>query len=499
MGMGDRSREAFHEVLYKELLAEPGARSYGQRYGRHPLAPIRKEAPRRSAQSAEHSRDDECRGAARCTEAAAEFSRRVTLRAAQIRKAARCSLLESLEVTLPQAFPDPQPAPLADPAPQAPRALQALPHHVLLGASLWLPPSDFTRLAAACSLIPRSHEMCCWNLQIFGLDPDELRRVWSRKELSAQHLLLFALRRHRAQQRARHQGIAAGLQHFLALREGTAFRWTKASRPAPLALPIPVRMVACGGDHSLLVTVDGQLWSCGRNDAGQLGLGHRDADASELQRLHLPRPALQAACGADHSLVLLASGEVWGFGRGSEGQLGSGEEALDPIRVATGASHIACGADHSVYLDCCGRAFSFGENSSGQLGLGHCCRAEGPTEMILPRLAVDVDCGGTHTLILVDDLTVFGCGNNDKGQLGEAGGFVPELLDLGPAEGISCGFSHSLVLSAGSVRVLGGNSLPRPLGLKSRISEISAGGQSLCASSTACYSFAAVDTENQAG
>lgn len=41
-------------------------------------------------------------------------------------------------------------------------------------------------------------------------------------------------------------------------------------------VPRHVTMVACGDTHTLAITADGQLWSFGRNQNGQLGLGTRD-------------------------------------------------------------------------------------------------------------------------------------------------------------------------------------------------------------------------------
>ncbi|CAE8645034.1 unnamed protein product [Polarella glacialis] len=194
--------------------------------------------------------------------------------------------------------------------------------------------------------------------------------------------------------------------------------------------------------QSVLVTRCGAVWAFGRNSDGQLGTGS-DRDASRPVQMLVP-PAVQAACGADHSLVLTEDGAVWSCGRGSEGQLGvvlpaDTDRILRPMcaSVATGVCYVACGADHSVVLDACGRGFGCGENSKGQLGLGHrdSPMRHGFAEMQLPRgfLAIDVDCGGTHTLLVADDGRVIGCGGNDKGQLGlgpRKDRLVPEKVSI---------------------------------------------------------------------
>lgn len=283
-------------------------------------------------------------------------------------------------------------------------------------------------------------------------------------------------------------------------------------------MTVPVAMVACGGDHSLLVTSCGAVWAFGRNSDGQLGTGG-DRDASRPALMVVPA-AYQAACGADHSLVLATDGKVWASGRGAEGQLGTVlpdgiNRTLTPLCVGSlpRIHLVACGADHSVVVDCAGHAFGFGENSKGQLGLGHCINQHHPAEMPLPDgfLAVSADCGGTHTLVLADDSLVFGCGGNDQGQLGlglalDRHVLSPVVLHAGAAcraRSTSCGFSCSVLLTpSASVWVLGGRSpradigeAPAPWRVRGpfdrlRVSDVAAGGgHALCLAGDALFSL----------
>jgi len=339
-------------------------------------------------------------------------------------------------------------------------------------------------------------DLATWALrEVCASDIHELRQLRRRgrgivEVLPALRAFFFACCRVSAHQRARCRSVAGGLQHSAFSQKGTAYSWGAASSgqlgrgspadrfrplPTPVHLPVFVQMVSCGGDHSVVMASCGTVWSFGRNSDGQLGTGS-DRDASRPAKMAVPAAA-QVACGADHSLVLSLDGDIWACGRGSEGQLGrclDGEgRALVPLRsvFSPRAAFIACGADHSLFLDILGRAFAFGENSKGQLGLGHCEMAKQPEQMLLPSgfLAVDADCGGTHTLLLADDSQVYGCGGNEKGQLGlgpKKDRLVPAPVGLHAkgiacrAQRVSCGFSHSLVLKDGSVWVLGGRSEP---------------------------------------
>jgi alpha-tubulin suppressor-like RCC1 family protein len=71
--------------------------------------------------------------------------------------------------------------------------------------------------------------------------------------------------------------------------------------------------VAAGGDHSLVLTWDGRVYSCGCNHFGQLGHGDRhDRPSPELVE------GLEGVCivaaGACHSLAATDWGDVFGWG-----------------------------------------------------------------------------------------------------------------------------------------------------------------------------------------
>ncbi len=74
-----------------------------------------------------------------------------------------------------------------------------------------------------------------------------------------------------------------------------------------------VVMVACGGVHTMAVTAAGHAWTCGNSHYGQLGVGdgtHRlgftQVDARQLGGARI----VMAACGRNHSVVVLAEGRV---------------------------------------------------------------------------------------------------------------------------------------------------------------------------------------------
>jgi alpha-tubulin suppressor-like RCC1 family protein len=88
---------------------------------------------------------------------------------------------------------------------------------------------------------------------------------------------------------------------------------------------IKVVQTSCGLHHTVFVTKNHMLYSCGFNDNGQLG--HSDTKSRNVPCLvsHASLMGNQvqyAVCGYYHSIVLLNNGDVYSFGRNDKGQLG---------------------------------------------------------------------------------------------------------------------------------------------------------------------------------
>ncbi|XP_071760841.1 putative E3 ubiquitin-protein ligase HERC4 [Centroberyx gerrardi] len=155
---------------------------------------------------------------------------------------------------------------------------------------------------------------------------------------------------------------------------------------------IAVTQISAGGAHTLVLTLPGLVYCCGANKAGQLGLNRVD----EKGRFNICMvPALRPlgvsliSCGEAHSAVLTKDGKVFTFGEGSQGQLGHGSTAkeLGP-RLVQGleglASQIACGSCHTLVLGSSGQLWAFGNGVKGQLGTGGSEGSLTPTLVQLP-------------------------------------------------------------------------------------------------------------------
>lgn len=81
--------------------------------------------------------------------------------------------------------------------------------------------------------------------------------------------------------------------------------------------------VASGRNHSLHLTRDGDVFSYGSGQFSAVGHGGSKAQLQPtvLKPLRDKR-IIQIACGENHSLVLTDKADLFAWGRGFEGQLG---------------------------------------------------------------------------------------------------------------------------------------------------------------------------------
>ena len=137
----------------------------------------------------------------------------------------------------------------------------------------------------------------------------------------------------------------------------------------------PVLSVSCGSEHTLIITTDSNLWSCGYNMYGQLCLGNQENQSKPRQTSF--SNISKISTGSHHSLFQNDKGEIFSCGYNYQGQCGLGHfksPQITPSLILNLPSNIVqfiCGSSLSLFLDSEGNIFSVGDNKFGQLGLGH--------------------------------------------------------------------------------------------------------------------------------
>lgn len=171
--------------------------------------------------------------------------------------------------------------------------------------------------------------------------------------------------------------------------------WT----PEPVQLPASANgVVKFTTDQWSLIMIDGngEAWSAGANDMGQLGNGStRYYSPAPTKVVGLPAgkkvvdvytskfDALTA--GVSNTYFILDDGTVWGTGSNSYGQLGYGSTSgfrPTPIQMnlptGTVAKSVQTAGGTTIVLTTSGTVFTVGNNSHGQLGDGTTANSSTP-------------------------------------------------------------------------------------------------------------------------
>jgi len=224
---------------------------------------------------------------------------------------------------------------------------------------------------------------------------------------------------------------------------------------------VKIVSVSCGQYHTVLLSDDGRIWTFGNNIYGQLGHGDSGYDTNrnaptKIQRNKNGIPEdvkiIDANCGYNHTVLLSVDGRIWTFGSNCSGQLGHGD--METRNVPTEIQRninglhkdiriigVSCGEYHTVLLSDDGRIWTFGRNKYGQLGHGDNEDRNVPTEIQRGEYGLHKDnnilgvsCGANYTVLLSNDGRIWTFGRNKYGQLGhgdnEEKNIPTEIRDL---------------------------------------------------------------------
>jgi alpha-tubulin suppressor-like RCC1 family protein len=215
----------------------------------------------------------------------------------------------------------------------------------------------------------------------------------------------------------------------LALGDGSA-----ANSTVPALVPglTGVTQISAGLGFDLALRSDGTVWAWGGNGFGELGDGTTATipNSTPTQVTGLTG-VTQIAAGYGSGLALRSDGTVWAWGWNEFGQLGDGTttDSDVPVQVTglTGVIQIAAGGSSAMAVRVQIRRTTFvktvwtwGDNQFGQLGDGT------TTDRTTPELVAGINApsiaaiaaGGTFSMVLGSDGSVWDWGENTYGELG---------------------------------------------------------------------------------
>jgi alpha-tubulin suppressor-like RCC1 family protein len=228
---------------------------------------------------------------------------------------------------------------------------------------------------------------------------------------------------------------------------------------------IPVQF-STGLLHTAVLSKSGKVYVCGRNNYGQLGVSTSNLPySSNFINITLPenKSAIQVSCGFDSTYILMSDGTAYSCGLNSSGQLGNGTtgDSYDLVQIVNNTNrriiHICAGGEFLIVMMDNLTIYGCGSNYNAQLCNDLFNRVNASLiQLILPpgKTPKSISVGRIHTILLMTDNTVWGCGWNYSGELGTGNTsvyrnttFVSMIIPAGktPIQ-IVAGGSHSLVL-----------------------------------------------------
>ena len=188
--------------------------------------------------------------------------------------------------------------------------------------------------------------------------------------------------------------------------------------------------ISCGANHTIILMTDGTVYGTGGNDAGHLGLGNTTASFNTLQLMlnSTGKTPKDITCGSHTTIVLMTDGTIYGVGINSGGALGLGNTttpitSLQLMLNSTGKTPtiVVSGQSHTVVLMTDGTIYGTGVNTNGQLGLGNTTSPQTTLQLMTNttgKTPVAIYAGSFYTIVLMSDGTIYGTGLNSSGQLG---------------------------------------------------------------------------------
>ena len=197
-----------------------------------------------------------------------------------------------------------------------------------------------------------------------------------------------------------------------------------------LPTPIPnlpqINLISCGMYFTVCVDDEGFIWSFGSNNCGQLGIGLNLNDPPKFnvpQKIFGIPPVVSVSCGSSHTLVITNDSNLWSYGPNQYGQLchGDNKGRANPQKTSFfNISKISAGSFHSLFQNNKGKIYACGYNERGQCGKGHFNHTQIAPSLIpnAPSNIVQFVCGSHHSLFLDSVGNVFSVGYNYSGELG---------------------------------------------------------------------------------
>lgn len=294
----------------------------------------------------------------------------------------------------------------------------------------------------------------------FGIDADGKLWSWGRNQIGILGLGSFtSVSRPNQVGNSSWTMIRGGRSHVIALRaDGTLWTWG-GNRFGSAGLNIsdnyslrssPVQIgtsswisVGAGGYSSAAIRADYTLWTWGRNNQGQLGLGDLGTQSSPVQ---VGTSAWTQVIINSTASAIRQDGRLFSWGNNQDGTLGLLGTVRSWSMLATAQT-----ASSMAGIDSTGKLYTWGFNNYGMLGLNVNTNASFPTQVGTSNWTT-VSVGQSHMVAIRQDSTLWSWGGGGFGQLGlgnQASNSSPAQVGTSLWTAVATGSRHTAAIRSG--------------------------------------------------
>ncbi len=181
--------------------------------------------------------------------------------------------------------------------------------------------------------------------------------------------------------------------------------------------------VSPGGAHTMAIRTGGTLWTWGRNNYGQLGVGTSVTSVTSPTQVGTATNWDKISSGNSHCVAIKTDGTLWTWGSNQSGQLGNGTTTNSNIPIQIGSEtdwlFIAAGDEFTFAIKNNHTLWAWGLNTYGQLGDNTTVSKNTPTQIGTETNWQIVNAGTDHTVAIKSNGTLWAWGKNNVGQLGD--------------------------------------------------------------------------------
>jgi E3 ubiquitin-protein ligase HERC2 len=192
---------------------------------------------------------------------------------------------------------------------------------------------------------------------------------------------------------------------------------------------VKIKQVSCGYNHTACLTDAGEVFTWGYGKDGQLGHGSIDSQKFPAKVDYFIKNNIKVVdikSGDYFVLALSEDGKIYSWGKNNFGQLGLGQKTneykvLTPTEINMNSlrvNKIFCCEDNAGCIVDNGETYLWGYGLDGRLANTNKINISIPSKVQGFNNIKKIALGGHHTAIVTNDGDLYMCGNGRNGELG---------------------------------------------------------------------------------